>query len=226
MLYDTDMMPLQDKITMASGQGGAQRQSFDFSESKSGLHKWSGWHNEKLGISTGQFGSRMQSFGVSSYEGNYRGNDGGHYYGNFQYRLDNQGNRVLVSGNGTNLQTYSVAGSVQTPRGESFKTVDTKVYSQGGTKLQETSLSGHRVTHDNSRSFSGGYVYSNYMSSLADEKGYGGFAESLGKVQGVFQDVQRFIGLGHTVRAISRGNPASGKIPTQATPSPNTGANQ
>jgi hypothetical protein len=216
----------EGKITMASGQSGAQRQSFDFSDSKSGLHKWSGWHNEKLGISTGQYGSRMQSFGVSSYEGNYRGNDGGYYYGNFQYRLDNQGNRVLVTGNGTNLQTYSVAGSVQTPRGESFNTVDTKVYSQGGTKLQETSLSGHRVAHDNSRSFSGGYVYSNYMSSLADEKGYGGFAESLGKVQGVFQDVQRFIGLGHTVRAISRGNPASGKIPTQATPPPTTGVNQ
>ena len=154
----------------------------------------------KIG-SFGEHGSRQQTFNVSSFEGGYRGADGELYAGKFQYVKGADDKPILVSGFGTNIQSFEVRGNVQTPDGQRVATVDSRKFSSDGTMLKETRLAGSSMDFSNQKSFSGGYVYNNFLSAKVEEDFSGRTSQALGRSKGLLVDVTQYLGVGTLFRS-------------------------
>ena len=156
-----------------------RQQNIDLQETEKGSKTWKG--------SSNIYENTNQSIGL------YKGSDGQWYSGNFQWAKGEDGRHTLVSGSGSNVASYNYADTQKTPDGKSISTVRNSTYSQNNQLLNSSGSSGNKFTYDNSKTFSGGYKYDNYISATAEEQGGERMSQATGRVQGLIVDVGRYV---------------------------------
>jgi hypothetical protein len=169
-------------------------------------------------------GTSDQTFNRDESIGAYKGADGKTYYGDFFYgNLTNpttgKQERSVISGQGSNVLNIEKSTTQTTPDGHNFPAKTSETYSQNFQLLKSNSESGTSSSHDDSKKFSGGYKYDNYISSLLAEHGYDRAAQVAGKVQGLLTDVGKYLNLpgGGARRGGTPGPKSGGKGPSGPT---------
>ena len=128
-----------------------------------------------------------------SVEGPYRGADGKWYDGKFQY-IETPKGKVMVAGEGTNVQNYTVAGTVTTPDGKTVPVVTQISSGPDGQILRKRASGGDSLVHDDKQTFRGGYEYDNYVAAYAREKFGDRWGQAAGKSKGIIKDVGSIVG--------------------------------
>ncbi len=193
-----------NKVVYADGTSGHSfvDKDVDYKDVQKGL---------RFGIGTqGWQGTQNRTYNEDSFSGAYRGNDGNLYYGNLQYGRNSSGERVIVSGQGTDIVQYKYADTEKTPDGKTVYAERDATYGPNNASLHTSGITGNNFKFDDSKSFSGGYKYDNYVSATLDEHGFHRTAQAAGRVQGIIIDMERYIPKGSLFKG-SR-SPGSGDI--------------
>ena len=182
-------------ITVASGKRGAEKFTIDRAmvEKGTSVHTFNNRLNENW-VRKDSFSWKRSGYeNVVIYEpyrfiGVYQGQDGNLYHGSFHYAKTPDGRYILVTGDGTNLTTFRTASTFDDGRGGQFAVVSTKTYGPSGQLVMRQRVGGDSVDISMQKSFTGGWVYKNFLSSLAEDAGLDSGARALGAVSGILGD--------------------------------------
>jgi len=143
------------------------------------------------------FGTNITKENVNQTIGTYVGPDGKLYYGNFQYAVDPETNKVvIVSGSGSNVLEFKTKGTFVAPDGTVITGLLSSYYGDSGdTFLKSRIESGFGVDYDSKKRFSSGYEYDNFLSAFLGEYISDRASQAAGKIQGIFVDLSRYFSL-------------------------------
>ena len=183
------------RITLAKAQGGAESDVLDLTNIQKGTQAQVGTFG-RSGSDTWDGTRHVHENTPYQLKGNYQASDGKTYNGQFNFSGDPQKGGFIVSGDGTNVQSYTQAEQKSTPSGFAYSAVNNSSYDQQGHPLLSKSEGGDNTNFSNQLNFSGGYKYDNVISGYLQQHGYDRAAEATGKVKGLITDILGYANLG------------------------------
>ena len=201
-------------ITVASGVKGAEKFTIDksFVGKGTAVHTYNTRLNENW-VRDDRLSwthSGYENVAINEpyrFTGVYQGQDGNIYHGSFHYAKAPDGRYVLVTGDGTNLTTFRIASTFTIERveqgwdldttspnllkenkiEEKYNVVSTAIYGPSGKLVMRQRVGGDSVDISMQKSYTGGWVYNNFLSSLAENAGWDSGSRALGAVEGILK---------------------------------------
>jgi len=168
----------------------------------------------------GEFGTRSMEYNVRGFRGVKQDGAGVPYFANLYYTKGEDGNYYVLSGTRDRGITTTREGVFKTPDGityigrEQYTSAPDKLApnvrehteTDGGITLNSSFVSGNKVVYDSSKTISAGYVYKNYLSAVAEDKGHRRLGQGLGRSKGAIRDLGDYLSLRSLFR-LSFGRP-------------------